>query len=176
MKTNLRIALALLIFLNISSASALSGFLSGWYLQGLHLMLILSIYSVSYLSASLRYFFLISSGVESFGMSSSSYRLLPDLKKLFSHSLKESQQVSHLLNLEISSLPPPALLCLRWPPSSASAVAPPDIPPHKCTSEITIKMILCFNMRRKHEKLYTCSHKIFSCYELCSQSRLHISW
>ena len=32
-KTNLRIALALLIFLNISSASALSGFLSGWYLQ-----------------------------------------------------------------------------------------------------------------------------------------------
>ena len=36
--TNLRMALALLIFLNISSASALSGFLSGWYLRLIRLM------------------------------------------------------------------------------------------------------------------------------------------
>ena len=53
----------------------------------------------------------------------------------------------HLLNLEISSLPPPVRLCLRWPPSSADAAAPPDIPPHKCSSEIIA------SSRRKHTEL-----------------------
>ena len=53
---------AWLIFLNISSASTLSGFLSGWYF-----------------SANLLYFFLISTALEVLGMSNSSYRLLPDL-------------------------------------------------------------------------------------------------
>ena len=44
----------------ISSASALSGFLSGWYFK-----------------ASLRYFFLISSFVDVFGMSNNWYKLSP---------------------------------------------------------------------------------------------------
>merc|ERR1719233_4626 len=63
--SSLSMLLAWLIFLNISSASTLSGFLSGWYF-----------------SASLRYFFLISAAVEVLGISSSSYRLLPDLLNL----------------------------------------------------------------------------------------------
>ena len=53
-----------LILLNISSASGLPGFLSGWYL-----------------SARRRYFFLISWSVEDFGMSNNSYSEFPDLWK-----------------------------------------------------------------------------------------------
>jgi len=60
--SQLCISCSWLIFLNISSASGLPGFLSGWYLR-----------------ARRRYFFLISWSVEDLGMSSSSYNELPDL-------------------------------------------------------------------------------------------------
>ena len=54
--------MAWFIFLNISSASTLFGFLSGWYL-----------------SASFLYFFFMSASVEVLGMSNNSYKLFPDL-------------------------------------------------------------------------------------------------
>ena len=56
--------------LTISSASGLSGFLSGWYFR-----------------ANLRYFFLISSFVDVLGISNSWYKLSPVLLKLWAWGL-----------------------------------------------------------------------------------------